>query len=113
MIAIMNKKSSQGFMVYYTIIDELANYMKSYMCIHVNKCLILRHYTRNDGYRISWVAWRAHRRMVTRRCVLSARWPSPRGVPNLVALLCDGRMSLWVHRDKLTCVAHDKITELG
>jgi hypothetical protein len=42
---------------------------------------------------IARVAWQVHQMTVTRRYVLSARWPLPRGVSNLVALPCDDKMS--------------------
>jgi hypothetical protein len=45
-------------------------------------------------------------------CAL-ARWPSPRGISNHVALPYDDRMSQWVLLDKLTCAVHGKIVVMG
>jgi hypothetical protein len=69
----MNEKSFQKFMAKYIVIDELIEILH---CIHVHKCLTPRHDYSSVPHR---VARQAHRRTVTRRCVLLAGWPSPRG----------------------------------
>jgi hypothetical protein len=89
MNAIMNERAYKGLMICYTNIQLQMSLQKCCMCIH--KCLTSRHdYSfgiaqgsmtsiLKDGYEIV--------------CVIG-QVASPRGVPNLVALPCDDRMSI-------------------
>jgi hypothetical protein len=88
MNAIMNEKSSQSS---WQNIQLQMCLQKYYMCIHVYKYLTPMHDYSSILHRI---AGQAHRRTITRMCVVSAGWPSPMGVSNPVALPCDNRMSM-------------------
>ena len=86
--------------------------IKKYVCFH-NKCLTPRHWS-NGRYRIVRVARQVHRRTVTRKCVLPARGPPPRGS------FQPGNSPLWRQDEpkesygtSQTCAAHGKLAAMG